>query len=103
MTELGIESINAFDNSKDRREQVKQEIKNINVFEDLKSAVIGVDSILFVPTSLHITVIGKSINMEFPFFIEKPLSHNLNGCDELIFSKEGREASICWIHAEVSP
>ena len=27
MTELGIESINAFDNSKDRREQVNKKLK----------------------------------------------------------------------------
>ena len=98
MKELGIKSINAFDNRKDRREQVKQEIKNINVFDDLKSAVIDVDSIFIcVPTSLHITVI-EEINKygNFHFFIEKPLSHNLNGCDELIFSQNraGKQAFV---------
>lgn len=88
--ELGITSINAFDNNSERRKQVNDEIVGVNIFDNLADSLKDVDCVFIcVPTSLHIKVIEEINKLgSYHLFIEKPLSHNLDGCDNLIFNQK---------------
>ena len=65
--------------------QVKKKYK-IEVFEDLKKALIKKydGALICTPTSLHIPLSLELAKAGINLFIEKPLSNNLQGIDELL-------------------
>ncbi len=86
----GIKEVRAFDLDETRRNQAGEEFSGVTICDTLKESVEGVDLVLIcVPTSYHISVYNE-INQYGPFhlFIEKPLSHTLEGCDNLIFNQK---------------
>ena len=88
-----IKEISSFDTNNQRTDEVLKKIDNVKVYDSLEEAVFG-STIVFicVPTSLHIEV-WKQIKKygDFNYFIEKPLSHNLAGCDKMIFEQKERK------------
>jgi predicted dehydrogenase len=58
----------------------------VRTFTDLEEALDQRPDAVFVtnPTSLHLAVALKAAEKGLPLFIEKPLSHTLEGVDELI-------------------
>lgn len=82
-----LSSINGFDLSKQRRSQASSEISGIEISSSLQECIKGA-SLVFVcvPTSKHMSIINEiHEHGQYNLFIEKPLSHTLDGCDELEF------------------
>lgn len=97
-TELGLEEVRAFDTNPERREKVKKDIPSAIVFDSVESAVTGADVIFMcAPTSLHIPIY-KQISQfgDFHIFFEKPLSHTLEGCEQMLFDqkRKGKHTAV---------
>lgn len=75
----------AHDLKPERRREVEQEYK-VKVYSDLEEALAQKPSVAFIctPTSLHIPPALASARSGCHLFIEKPLSHSLDGVDELL-------------------
>jgi predicted dehydrogenase len=86
----GIERIRAFDISPERRAQFAQPAAGTEVVASLEEAVSDAHVVVVcVPTSKHIPVVEALRSLgQFHLFIEKPLSHTLEGCDELVFAQQ---------------
>lgn len=83
----GLSVIKGFDLSESRRNQTSNEIPGVEITSSLQDCIKGA-SLVFVcvPTSKHMNVINDiHEHGQFNLFIEKPLSHTLDGCDELEF------------------
>jgi predicted dehydrogenase len=78
--------IAACDSRRDRLIKVRQEYGVEETYTDLKQALSkNVNAVLVcTPTALHVPVASAVVNNCCHVFIEKPLSHNLDGVDELI-------------------
>jgi len=65
---------------------------SIRGFSDLGQALAQRPDVAFIcnPTSLHIPVALEAARAGCHLFLEKPLSHNLDGLDELIAAVEGK-------------
>jgi len=89
-SELGITELRGFDTNPQRRAQAKEEVKDLVVATSLAEAVRGADIVFMcVPTSLHISVLQEmGAAGQHHLFIEKPLSHTLAGCEQLVFGME---------------
>lgn len=85
-----ITEVRGFDPDPSRIDQVQLEISGVKTFDALETCIFGAD-VLFIcaPTSLHMTIYNqiKAIG-SYHLFIEKPLSHNLDGCDQILFDQE---------------
>ena len=93
-----IDEIRCYDKSPERVNEAIQKIENVTPCKKLAEAVNDVDIVfLCVPTSLHYAVWSdiKQIG-DFHFFIEKPLSHSYENCDEMIFhhNRSGKHAMV---------
>lgn len=88
--ELGISEIRCFDEKSSLLQEIKQEMPDVILTNDIKSAVDGVDAVFIcVPTSLHIPVISEISKIcSCHIYLEKPVSHTLSGCDELIYKQK---------------
>ena len=86
---LGITEIRGYDTNPDRRLLVKEETPNVVVAESLGSALEGIDTVFMcVPTALHMPIYQQTKPYgNFHFFIEKPLSHTLEGCENMLFEQ----------------
>ncbi len=88
--ELSFSEIRCFDPDSSRIAALKNELPGIIAKDNLADAVDNVDAVIVcVPTSLHIPVITEIIkNKPYHIYLEKPLSHSVSGCDELVFSQK---------------
>lgn len=88
--ELGFKEIRGFDPNPDRRQQAQKEIPGIEACSSLENAVSGADAVfLCAPTSLHVPIFDDLKKLgSYHLFIEKPLSHTLEGCEEMVFAQE---------------
>ena len=88
--ELGLEEVRAFDINHERRESVKKDIPSAEVFDSLEHAVTGADVIFMcAPTSLHIPIYRQISKFgDFHIFFEKPLSHSIEGCEQMLFDQK---------------
>jgi predicted dehydrogenase len=86
---LGVEQITVFDINKERMHSIKKELGGICISESLNEAIQDADTVfLCISTSAHIPVYKElKKHGSFHLFIEKPLSHDLEGCDQLIFDQ----------------
>ena len=65
---------------------------DIRVYHDLDRALDGKPDVALIcnPSSLHLPVALEAARANCSLFLEKPLSHNLDGVEELIDEVEGR-------------
>ena len=82
---LGIDDLVAFDTVADRRERAQQEC-GARPFDSLDAALRSGADVAFVttPTHLHVPIALQAAHAGCHLFIEKPLSHTLEGVDELL-------------------
>ena len=82
---LGITKLTALDAQPQRAEAVAEEL-GISTFTSLSQALQSSPDVVFIttPTSFHVPLALDAANNGCHIFIEKPLSHNLDGVDELI-------------------
>lgn len=75
----------AFDKLPERREVVKEEL-GLPTFTSLSEALAARPDVVLVatPTSSHVPVALQAAQQGCHLFIEKPLSHNLEGVDDLL-------------------
>ena len=93
---LGIKELRSFDTNPERVKQVQQETPNVLTASSVKEAATGADTIFMcVPTSLHIPLYQEIKPLgDFNFFVEKPLSHSIAGCEQMIFDQERKGKNI---------
>ena len=95
---VGITAIRGVDTNPGRREEVASSIDGVEVFADLAQAVEGAEIVVVcTPTASHIDLCNAICELADPhIFIEKPLSHTLEGCDELIFNRAraGKQVAV---------
>jgi len=84
---LGVIVLVAVDLDQKRLKNLKKEIPNLKTYTNLDDALKQESPIdagfVCTPTSLHIPVATKLAKAKLNLFIEKPLSHNLKGVDNL--------------------
>lgn len=82
---LGIENLVAFDTLPERREQVRKSL-GVSTFGSLSDALKSGPDVAMVTTSTssHIEVALEAAERGCHLFIEKPLSHTLDGVDLLL-------------------
>jgi len=82
---LGIDDLMAFDTVADRRERAQQEC-SARPFDSFDAALRSGADVAFVttPTHLHVPIALQAARAGCHLFIEKPLSHTLEGVDELL-------------------
>ncbi|OGE02378.1 hypothetical protein A3A54_01180 [Candidatus Curtissbacteria bacterium RIFCSPLOWO2_01_FULL_39_62] len=84
---LGVKKLIAVDLDKERLKSLEKIIKDLKTYTNLDSALEKETYInagfVCTPTSLHIPVATKLAKAKINLFIEKPLSHNLKGVDNL--------------------
>jgi predicted dehydrogenase len=97
-SELSIDEVRAFDTSPERREQVRETIPNAKIFNSVKESVAGTDVVFMcAPTSLHIPIYQDiSKYGDFHIFFEKPLSHTIEGCEQMLFdqTRKGKKTAV---------
>ena len=83
---LGIRHIVAVDPRPDRREEVKQRFGLSAVYATLEEALTEKldGAVICSPTSMHIQPALELARRGVHLMIEKPISHNLDGVDELL-------------------
>lgn len=88
--ELGITELRSFDTNPQRRSEVNRQYPDVVTCETLQEAVDGCDALIIgVPTSLHMPVIAEAVQYgPYHMYLEKPISHTLAGCDELVFRQQ---------------
>jgi len=91
---LGYEDIIAYDVKKERLKEVEE--YNVNTFDNLDKAFNQlIDAVLVcTPSSLHLQPALLAVKNGCHVFIEKPISHNLEGLDELIDIAEEKKLVI---------
>ena len=96
--ELNIKEVRAFDINPERREQVRAEIPNVKIFESIEESVSKTDVVFMcAPTSLHIPIYENiSKYGDFHIFFEKPLSHTIEGCEQMLFDqkRKGKKTAV---------
>jgi len=95
-TELKVSQIRAFDTNPDRRLQVKEEVPKAINYESLEESVKGTDIVFMcTPTSLHIPIYEQICKFgNFHIFFEKPLSHTIEGCEQMLFDQNAKGKQI---------
>ena len=86
----------ACDARQDRLTKVRKEYKIEETYSDLKQALNKniTAALICTPSSSHIPIALAAVNNGIHVFIEKPLSHNLEGIDELITKANKKNAII---------
>jgi predicted dehydrogenase len=94
--ELNIDEVRSFDTNPERRTQVKENIPTAKIFESIEEAVTGTDLVFMcAPTSLHIPIYENiSKYGDFHLFFEKPLSHTIEGCEQMLFDQKRKGKKI---------
>ncbi len=94
--ELRVTEVRCFDTNPERREIVRNEIPGVVCSETLEESVKGIDVVFMcAPTSLHIPIYSEIKNMgNFHIFYEKPLSHTIEGCEQMIFDQRRRGKEV---------
>lgn len=82
---LGVQDIIAFDTQTPRREETKKRfhIPVLNSLEETWQHKPEI-AVIAVPTSLHVPLASEAAKHGCHLFIEKPLSHTMEGVDELL-------------------
>lgn len=85
LIDLGTKDIIAVDTAEDRIEEVEKEF-GIRAYTELKIALTNKVNVAVIctPTSLHVPIALTLAKEKCHLFIEKPLSHSLDGVEELI-------------------
>ena len=88
--DFNIQSICLFDTNFERTKDLNKLDNVIKICSSLDNAVKNSDTIyICTPTSSHIKVYNQIKSFgNYNLFIEKPLSNDLNGCEELIFNQK---------------
>ena len=88
-SEIGISELRGFDTNPARRDQVRKEVPGVCCAESLEDALAGADIVfLCVPTALHLPIYEQcKAHGNFHFFIEKPLSHSMVGCEKMLWEQ----------------
>ncbi len=73
-----------------------EDLEGMRIFRSLQEALEDRPDVVFVtnPTSLHLPVALECLQANSHLFIEKPISHELNGVDELLAAAEQRKLLI---------
>ena len=90
MKDYGLTEVRAYDLNPERMQEALKACDNKIIISDNLEKSVENAEVLFicVPTSYHIDTYNEINKLgNFHLFIEKPLSHNLNGCDELLFNQ----------------
>lgn len=91
--ELKLGHIRGYDIDIKRRKDAEKEIPGVVTYSTLAETIEGAETVFIcVPTSIHIAVINEIQQLgDFNLFIEKPLSHKIDGCDNLIFTQKRKK------------
>jgi predicted dehydrogenase len=94
--ELGIEELRVYDPNPERISQALAEAPTIVSSDGMESAVTGADALFFcMPTSLHIPCFNEAKDYGvFSAFFEKPLSHSIAGCEQMLRDQSNRERKV---------
>ena len=81
---IGISSINVFDTNKKRYKEISN--YKVNIFSNLQESIKNVSVVFIcVSTSAHIKIYNEITTFgKFHIFLEKPMSHTLDGCSEML-------------------
>jgi predicted dehydrogenase len=92
LIQLGIGDVAAFDVRSDRLEEVQSEL-GVDVYDDLSAALSGKPQVALIctPTSLHVPPATAAAQAGCHLFIEKPLSHSMDGVDQLLREVKQRD------------
>ena len=98
LTKLGISELRAFDTNPERMKMASDESEPIICFDSLESSIKGTDVVFMcAPTSLHIPIYNEIKSLgEFHIFCEKPLSHTIEGCEQMLFDQKikGKQVAV---------
>ena len=98
MDKLGVSEVRGYDTNPDRMKMASQESNSIICFESLADSVKGTDVVFMcAPTSLHIPIYNEIKSLgEFHIFCEKPLSHTIDGCEQMLFDQKlkGKQVAV---------
>ena len=87
-----IEEVRAYDLNPERRRAVRDELTDsrLVVCDHIEDALGGTElAFICTPTASHQSIWNQIKNLsDCHFYIEKPLSHKLDGCEEFIFEME---------------
>lgn len=94
--ELGIDQLGAFDPNPERVAQAFSEVPAIQSFVSMEAAVNDADVVFFcMPTSLHMPCYDEVKNYgNFNAFFEKPLSHTIAGCEDMLEEQMRRNKGV---------
>jgi len=94
---LSIDKIIACDTNPERLALIKDKYDVQETYTELQKAINqGIDAVLVcTPPSTHIPIALKAIDYKAHVFIEKPMSNNLDGVDELIKNASKNGLIIC--------
>ncbi|MBI5892628.1 MAG: Gfo/Idh/MocA family oxidoreductase [Deltaproteobacteria bacterium] len=85
---LGVRDFILCDTSAERLEKIKKEFSIENIYIDYKKAIKEnkdiTAAVIATPSSLHVPMAMDCAKAGINLFIEKPLSHKMDGVDELI-------------------
>jgi len=95
LIDMGIKDIIAYDIIEEKTKEIKQKY-GIETHKELDDALKEKPDAVLVctPTNIHIPTALKAIDNNCHVFIEKPISHNLDGIDELIKKAEEKNLAI---------
>ncbi len=85
------------DNCQETTNKIKVEFPNVMVYQDLEEALVKelpTHTIIATPNHLHIPFALKALNHTKNIFIEKPLSHTLEGVQELLEKAEAKNVKV---------
>ncbi len=91
---IGKLDIRVFDTNQNRYNEIAE--FDVIISKNIETSLEG-SSIVFlcVPTSLHVEIYNKIKKQgNFHFFIEKPFSHTLDGCEEIIHNQKINDKKI---------
>jgi len=92
---LNAGEISTFDTNKNQLKLIKEKYE-IEIFEDIDEGLKQNPNLVFIctPSSLHLSLATKAIDYCSNLFIEKPISHNLEGLSDFIKKAEKNNVKI---------
>jgi len=93
---FNIKELSLFDTNFKRINELKNKDKIIKTFNNIEDAVKDSYAIyVCTPTSIHMKICEKLNSLgKFNIFIEKPLSHTLEGCEKIIETQKKNKKKI---------
>ena len=88
--EMGIKEIKVYDTNPARLKDIDKEISEFKACKTVREAMSDTNAVFIcVPTAYHLNVFKEISSFgSFHLYIEKPLSHELKGCQEVVLSQK---------------